>query len=122
VTAPTPGWEFQPDSRDTASTLPTAPTPGTPATTWPTKVELERWWERFGDDFDPDEVTEFVAAREAAAREEGRAERLAWPGGPTVGNLVAAFDVLLDEQAEAHKAIGEMGAELEAMRTQGIAR
>lgn len=49
-------------------------TPGTPATTWPTKAELERWWECFGDDFDPDEVAEFVAAREAAAREEGRAE------------------------------------------------
>ena len=25
ISAPTPGWEFQPDSRDTASTLPPVP-------------------------------------------------------------------------------------------------
>lgn len=29
----TPGWEFQPDGRDSVSTLPPAPTPGAPATT-----------------------------------------------------------------------------------------
>jgi hypothetical protein len=42
MTGPTPGWEFQPDSRDSASTLSTTPTPRTPATTWAEEAAYAR--------------------------------------------------------------------------------
>jgi hypothetical protein len=78
---PNAGWEFQPDSRDTASTLPTAPTAGTPATAW-------TWFEHRVETAricamgrrDPEGVRLSLSDAEsllkalAAAREEGRAE------------------------------------------------
>lgn len=95
----------------------TAPTPGTPATTWQWRGdEVDAAWAADDADDVLDALAPLMAARVEAAREEGRDERLAWPGGPTVAKHVAEFDVLLGENAEATKAIREMGAEIERLR------